>query len=298
MEFKQLEAFVAVVDYGSFSEAARKLYLTQPTISAHVRSLEEELHTRLILRTTKKTTITTRGYQLYDSAVRMLEIRNNLLENFTGVQKHMIDLSASTIPSSYLLPEILAAFGKTHPDIYFHSIQADSAESINRVLDGTVDLALVGQNTRDETCVFLPFCQDKLVIATPITNHYLSLQNKTVSFEDFIKDPIIIREKDSGTKKEMDLFLERIGITPSDLNVIARMNDLEGIKKSIVNGLGISILSARSAIDLQKTRQILLFPLEESAHKRTFYIVYSKNRILKPHVRQFIQFIQNFYRTF
>lgn len=298
MEFKQLEAFVAVVDYGSFSEAARKLYLTQPTISAHVRSLEEELHTRLILRTTKKTTITTRGYQLYDSAVRMLEIRNNLLENFTGVQKHMIDLAASTIPSSYLLPEILAAFGKTHPDIYFHSIQADSAESINRVLDGTVDLALVGQNTRDETCVFLPFCQDKLVIATPITNHYLSLQNKTVSFKDFIKDPIIIREKGSGTKKEMDLFLERIGITPSDLNVIARMNDLEGIKKSIVNGLGISILSARSAIDLQKTKQILLFPLEESAHKRTFYIVYSKNRILKPHVRQFIQFIQNFYRTF
>ena len=293
-----MEAFVAVVDYGSFSEAARKLYLTQPTISAHVRSLEEELHTRLILRTTKKTTITTRGYQLYDSAVRMLEIRNNLLENFTGVQKHMIDLAASTIPSSYLLPEILAAFGKTHPDIYFHSIQADSAESINRVLDGTVDLALVGQNTRDETCVFLPFCQDKLVIATPITNHYLSLQNKTVSFEDFIKDPIIIREKGSGTKKEMDLFLERIGITPSDLNVIARMNDLEGIKKSIVNGLGISILSARSAIDLQKTKQILLFPLEESAHKRTFYIVYSKNRILKPHVRQFIQFIQNFYRTF
>ena len=298
MEFKQLEAFVAVVDYGSFSEAARKLYLTQPTISAHVRSLEEELHTKLILRTTKKTTITTRGYQLYDSAVRMLEIRNNLLENFTGVQKHMIDLAASTIPSSYLLPEILAAFGKTHPDIYFHSIQADSAESINRVLDGTLDLALVGQNTRDETCVFLPFCQDELVIATPITNHYLGLQNKSVTFEDFIKDPIIIREKGSGTKKEMDLFLEQIGVTPSDLNVIARMNDLEGIKKSIVNGLGISILSARSAIDLQKTKQILLFPLEESAHKRTFYIVYSKNRILKPHVRQFIQFVQNFYRTF
>lgn len=298
MEFKQLEAFVAVVDYGSFSEAARKLYLTQPTISAHVRSLEEELHTKLILRTTKKTTITTRGYQLYDSAVRMLEIRNNLLENFTGVQKHMIDLAASTIPSSYLLPEILAAFGKTHPDIYFHSIQADSAESINRVLDGTVDLALVGQNTRDETCVFLPFCQDELVIATPITNHYLGLQNKSVTFEDFIKDPIIIREKGSGTKKEMDLFLEQIGVTPSDLNVIARMNDLEGIKKSIVNGLGFSILSARSAIDLQKTKQILLFPLEESAHKRTFYIVYSKNRILKPHVRQFIQFVQNFYRTF
>ena len=289
MEFKQLEAFVAVVDYGSFSEAARKLYLTQPTISAHVRSLEEELHTKLIIRTTKKTTITTKGYQLYDSAVRMLEIRNNLLENFTGVQKHMIDLAASTIPSSYLLPEILATYGKTHPDTYFHSIQTDSAESINRVLDGTVDLALVGQNTSDESCVFLPFCQDELVIATPVTQHYLEMQNHAITFQDFMKDPIIIREKGSGTKKEMDIFLEKLGITSSDL---------ESIKKSIVNGLGISILSARSTIDLQKTKQILLFPLEESAHKRTFYIVYSKNRILKPHVRQFIRFVQDFYRTY
>ena len=76
---------------------------------------------------------------------------------------------------------------------------------------------------------FLPFCQDELVIATPVPQHYLEMQNHAITFQDFMKDPIIIREKGSGTKKEMDLFLERIGITPSDLNVIARMNDLEGI---------------------------------------------------------------------
>lgn len=299
MEFKQLEAFVAVVDYGSFSEAARRLYLTQPTISAHIRSLEDELHMKLIIRTTKKTTVTAKGYQLYDSAVRMLDIRNNLLENFTGAHKHMIDLAASTIPSSYLLPELLAAFGKAHPDVYFHSVQSDSAESISRVLDGTVDLALVGQNTRDESCVFLPFCYDELVLATPVTDRYLSLYShlpdEPISFRDFAKDPIIIREKGSGTKKEMDLFLEKNGIIPGNLNVVARMNDLESIKKSIVNGLGISILSSRSVTDLQKTKQILVFPLGEPTHKRSFYIVYSKNRILKPHVKQFIQFVRDYY---
>ena len=299
MEFKQLEAFVAVVDYGSFSEAARRLYLTQPTISAHIRSLEDELHMKLIIRTTKKTTVTAKGYQLYDSAVRMLDIRNNLLENFTGAHKHMIDLAASTIPSSYLLPELLAAFGKAHPDVYFHSVQSDSAESISRVLDGTVDLALVGQNTRDESCVFLPFCYDELVLATPVTDRYLSLYShlpdEPVSFRDFAKDPIIIREKGSGTKKEMDLFLEKNGIIPGNLNVVARMNDLESIKKSIVNGLGISILSSRSVTDLLKTKQILVFPLGEPTHKRSFYIVYSKNRILKPHVKQFIQFVRDYY---
>ena len=295
MEFKQLEAFVAVVDYGSFSEAARKLYLTQPTISTHIRSLEEELHTRLIIRTTKKLTITPKGYQLYDSAVLMLDIRNNLFENFTGSKKQIIDLAASTIPSSYLLPELMAGFGRMYPDVYFHSWQTDSAGAISRVLDGSVDLALTGQNTGDDSCIFIPFCQDDMVIATPVNDHYLQLKERPVTFSDFLKDPIIIRERGSGTKKEMDIFLENAGIEPSSLNVVARMNDLESIKKSIVNGLGISILSARSAVDLKKTKQILLFPLEGTAHKRSFYIVCSKNRILKAHVRQFIQYVKNYY---
>ena len=295
MEFKQLEAFVAVVDYGSFSEAARKLYLTQPTISTHIRSLEEELHTRLIIRTTKKLTITPKGYQLYDSAVRMLDIRNNLFENFTGSKKQIIDLAASTIPSSYLLPELMAGFGRMYPDVYFHSWQTDSAGAISRVLDGSVDLALTGQNTGDDSCIFIPFCQDDMVIATPVNDHYLQLKERPVTFSDFLKDPIIIRERGSGTKKEMDIFLENAGIEPSSLNVVARMNDLESIKKSIVNGLGISILSARSAVDLKKTKQILLFPLEGTAHKRSFYIVCSKNRILKAPVRQFIQYVKNYY---
>lgn len=295
MEFKQLEAFVAVVDYGSFSEAARKLYLTQPTISTHIRSLEEELHTRLIIRTTKKITITPKGYQLYDSAVRMLDIRDNLFENFTGSKKQIIDLAASTIPSSYLLPELMAGFGRMYPDVYFHSWQTDSAGAISRVLDGNVDLALTGQNTGDDSCVFIPFCQDDMVIATPVNDHYLQLKERPVTFYDFLKDPIIIRERGSGTKKELDIFLENTGIEPSSLNVVARMNDLESIKKSIVNGLGISILSARSTVDLKRTKQILLFPLEETTHKRSFYIVYSKNRILKAHVRQFIQYVKNYY---
>ncbi|HIY00760.1 MAG TPA: LysR family transcriptional regulator [Candidatus Blautia faecipullorum] len=297
MEFKQLEAFVAVVDYGSFSEAARRLYLTQPTISAHIRALEDELKVKLIIRTTKKISVTTKGYQLYDSAARMLHIRNNLIEDFTESKKRIIDLGVSTIPSSYLLPELLAEFGKHHPDVYFHSLQSDSLDAIGRVLDGSVDLSLAGQNTGDETCCFIPFCQDSLVIAAPVTDHYLQMEGKKLTFQDFIRDPIIIREKGSGTKKEMDLFLEKIGVAPTELNVVARMNDLESIKKSIVNGLGISILSARSVQDLKKTKQILLFTLDEAVHTRSFYIVYSKNRILKPHVRQFIHFVQDFYKS-
>lgn len=300
MEFKQLEAFVAVVENKSFSEAARKLNLTQPTISAHIQTLEQELNSRLLIRTTKKLTITQRGLQLYDCASNMLNMRKNIIDEFTGHNKKIIDLAVSTIPSSYLLPEILGAFTKQISDIYFHSWQSDSLGAVSRVLDGSVDLALIGNTFDEPDCCFIPFRQDKLVIATPVNDHYLQLEKKSKSgaleFSDFLKEPFIMRETGSGTKKEIDRYLEERNIPASSLRIVARMNDLEAIRKSVAGGLGISILSACSARDLADTHQILMFPLNSEKAVRTFYIVYSKNRILKPHVKQFLKFVKDFYQ--
>ena len=300
MEFKQLEAFVAVVENKSFSEAARQLNLTQPTISAHIQTLEQELNSRLLIRTTKKLTITQRGLQLYDCASNMLNMRKNIIDEFTGHNKKIIDLAVSTIPSSYLLPEILGAFTKQISDIYFHSWQSDSLGAVSRVLDGSVDLALVGNTFDEPDCCFIPFRQDKLVIATPVNDHYLQLEKKSKSgaleFFDFLKEPFIMRETGSGTKKEIDRYLEEHHISDTALHIVARMNDLEAIRKSVAGGLGISILSACSAKDLADTHQILMFPLNSEKAVRTFYIVYSKNRILKPHVKQFLKFVKDFYQ--
>ena len=300
MEFKQLEAFVAVVENKSFSEAARQLNLTQPTISAHIQTLEQELNSRLLIRTTKKLTITQRGLQLYDCASNMLNMRKNIIDEFTGHNKKIIDLAVSTIPSSYLLPEILGAFTKQISDIYFHSWQSDSLGAVSRVLDGSVDLALVGNTFDEPDCCFIPFCKDKLVIATPVNDHYLQFEKKSKSgaleFSDFLKEPFIMRETGSGTKKEIDRYLEEHHISDTALHIVGRMNDLEAIRKSVAGGLGISILSACSAKDLADTHQILMFPLNSEKAVRTFYIVYSKNRILKPHVKQFLKFVEGFYQ--
>ena len=300
MEFKQLEAFVAVVENKSFSEAARQLNLTQPTISAHIQTLEQELNSRLLIRTTKKLTITQRGLQLYDCASNMLNMRKNIIDEFTGHNKKIIDLAVSNIHSYYLLPEILGAFTKQISDIYFHSWQSDSLGAVSRVLDGSVDLALIGNTFDEPDCCFIPFRQDKLVIATPVNDHYLQLEKKSKSgaleFSDFLKEPFIMRETGSGTKKEIDRYLEERNIPASSLRIVARMNDLEAIRKSVAGGLGISILSACSARDLADTHQILMFPLNSEKAVRTFYIVYSKNRILKPHVKQFLKFVKDFYQ--
>lgn len=175
MEFKQLEAFVAVVDYKSFSEAAKHLYLTQPTISSHIQALEKELNSRLLIRTTKQMKVTDRGMQLYECAVHMLNMRDQITDEFVGNKWKLIDVSASTIPSSYLLPELLSEFSKIQPDIHFHIWQSDSADAIEKVIQGAVDFGLTGSKTDAEDCCFIPFCTDSLVMAAPVTPEYLEL---------------------------------------------------------------------------------------------------------------------------
>lgn len=297
MELKQLEAFVSVVDYNSFSEAARHLFLTQPTVSAHVASLEKELNTKLISRTTKKLQVTPQGYDLYDAAVSMLKIRDHILNEFVGSHKQIIELGASTIPSSYVLPEVLSAFGQVNPDVYFHSELSDSMGIIQQVENGRLDFGLVGMTTDSSELVYIPFLKDELVIATPVTPHYLELSNQNADLTELMDEPFILREKGSGTKKAVDRYLEERHIPAGALNVVARMNDLEAVKRSIINGLGISILSAKSVQDLKDSRQILIFPLDNPAPTRSLYIVYRKKHALLPHVRRFIQFVQNYYQA-
>ena len=191
MEFKQLEAFVAVVDYKSFSEAAKHLYLTQPTISSHIQALEKELNSRLLIRTTKQMKVTDRGMQLYECAVHMLNMRDQITDEFVGNKWKLIDVSASTIPSSYLLPELLSEFSKIQPDIHFHIWQSDSADAIEKVIQGAVDFGLTGSKTDAEDCCFIPFCTDSLVMAAPVTPEYLEQEIDSV-FTDIRPDAVKI----------------------------------------------------------------------------------------------------------
>lgn len=295
MEFKQLEAFVAAVDYNSFSEAAKHLYLTQPTISAHISTLEKELNSKLIIRTTKKMELTARGQQFYECAVNILNMRNNIVREFTGGSRKLISLGASTIPSSYILPEVLGAFNQVEPDVIFNIWQSDSKKVINKVIEGTIDFGLTGMTTDTEDCIFVPFFQDELAIAAPATAYYQKLKEQNADLNTLLQEPIIMRENGSGTQKEIDQYLSLHQVNVTNLHVVARMNDLESIKYSISNGLGISILSTLSIRDMSSTGKLLEFPLNGDGHRRNLYIVYSKHRILKPYVKQLISFLKGYY---
>ena len=150
MELKQLQSFCAVVQYRSFTKAAEKLYLSQPTVSTHIRQLEEEFGSRLIVRTTKSIEVTPRGQELYACACGIVHLRDDLLRSWSDEDEKVIRIGASTIPSAYILPQILPAFRREHPAPQFHVFQSDSEGIAEGLLTGSFDVGLIGARIHEE----------------------------------------------------------------------------------------------------------------------------------------------------
>lgn len=296
MEFKQLHSFIAVVECQSFTKAAQKLYLSQPSISTHIQKLEEELHSRLIIRTTKSIEVTPRGLELYECACEIVNRWDGLLRHWDRQAGQIIRLGASTIPSAYILPELLPAYGKEHPGTYFSIHQSNSQDIINRLLRGDFDIGLIGMESTEASLSCVPFYEDRMVIITPVNDDFLSLsQHEPFPLELLTRTPVILREKHSGSRKSADRFLESLGICEENLLAAARINDQEAIKNLVAQGLGISILSERAARNFVNEKRVLVFQLPETAARRSLYLIYPKHYMLSRSLQGFMDYILRFY---
>lgn len=298
MELRQLQSLMAVVEYKSFSKAAEKLFISQPTISTHIRMLEEELNSRLIIRTTKSIEVTMHGRELYECAHQIFSLKDNLVQRWAEENKKIIRVGASTIPADYILPEILPVFRKHEPDIKFYIHQNDSQNIISGLLNGNFSLGMVGMKQQEKMISFVPFYQDEMVMITPKKERFFNINKDSFSLKDIIfNEPIILREQGSGSKKSIETYFEKMNINEEDLQIIARLNDQESIKKLVASGLGISFISEKAVEDSAKEK-LLVFKLPNYSTKRNLYFAYRKDYILQEHIVRFIKFVQDFYAIF
>lgn len=295
MNLKHLEAFVCVAEMKNFSQAAKKLYLTQPTVSAHIHALEKELGVRLLIRTTKDVELSQDGELLYDNARKMLQLEKNILRDFSrkdssGIQK--ITVGASTVPGQYILPGILSLFSRTYPGNQLELMEVDSMEVVRMVLAGKVEIGFTGTMLEDPTCVFEPFYSDRLVVITPNAERYRKLQGKNFPQEQFYEERWIVREEGSGTRKESERYLKEKGMDIRRMNVVATISNQETIKKSVSADMGISIISGAAVEDYVRQGELLCFPLADGDIYRKLYMVWSKNHKPGKAARLFIQFVR------
>lgn len=296
MEFRQLESFCAVVRYQSFTKAAEKLYISQPTISTHIRMLEQEFNSRLIIRTTKNIEITPHGKELFACAQKIFTLKNDLIQKWSEENKKIIRIGVSTIPADYILPEVLPLFCQKYPDIQLHIHQNDSGNILQSILNGKFTIGMVGMKIFEKELDFVPFFHDEIVMITPKQEKFLHFAQKAFNQDDLIsllkKETIILREQGSGSKKRLESYFEQINLSEKFLNIIARLNDQESIKKLVASGLGISFISAKAITDADN---LLTIKLPENNLTRSLYFAYHKDYILKEHILSFIKFVQNFY---
>ena len=296
MNLKQLEAFVQVSESGSFSKAAKELFLTQPTISAHISSLEKELNVRLFIRNTKEVSLSDDGKDLYRYAKQITDLEKAIEERFymdSDDGKHFITIAASTIPAQYLLPKVLMCYRERYPKEQIKIMETDSSEVVTQVVDHMVDVGFTGTVLEKKHCKYIPFYKDELAVIAPDTPEYRILKEQNRDDIDWIKrKPLILREEGSGTRKEAEKQLKNAGISMEDLDIVASIANQETIKKSVKQGMGITVLSRLAAEDEEG---LLIFPIPGADEGRDINLVYNKNYQMTRSADRFIRIVKEVY---
>src|SRR5215210_6344884 len=183
MDTRQLQAFCAVVEKKSFSQAAEQLGVTQPAVSLQVRALEDRVGQTLLDRSGRRVEPTEAGKRLYRSAQRMLTLEEQLLAEVEddGKLAGRLAIGASTGPGAHLVPLLLCEFQREHPGLHVALSIWDTQTVIERVADRQLELGVVGALRRHRSLEFEPLVRDEIVLAVP-PGH--SAAGGTISFDE------------------------------------------------------------------------------------------------------------------
>ena len=297
MDFKQLEAFVAVAKYGSFSKAARELFLTQPTISSHIQNLEKELDTVLFNRSNKYITLTKSGEILFDNAISIL---NNCkkaiydIKEYSGNIEGVIDIASSSIPETYILPKFIKSFSNKYPNVKFSISHYDSQYAISEILNERSSFGFIGSKTLNPQIECINLLSDELVLITPLDLN-IDNDNGYIDLEKLSNFKYIMRKDGSATKNLTLNVLKENNFNIDTLNIVAHVESNEAIKEMVKIGLGVSFISYSSVEDYITSNKINYYKIKNIDFTRNFYFIYSKKKAFNPLENKFLT---NVYKYF
>lgn len=293
MEFKHLAAFTAVVRYQSFTKAARALFLTQPSVSAQVSQLEEELQTKLLERTTKSIRLTAAGEELFEYASGILAVREKIYRRCSSGRRVPVCIGASTIPSAYLLPDLLTAYRRRVPDFSFELHQSGSQKVIDGVIESRYDVGFVSLAYQDSAFACVRLWSDRLVFITPPVEKYQELLlSRLDPVLELLREPLIFREQGSGSLQSAERFLAQAGLTENELNIVARVDDTEAIKRMVACGLGIAVISDLAVRKEIAEGRLLAFGGDDPTVQRDIFMIHRRDYGLRAGLRAFLEYLE------
>jgi DNA-binding transcriptional LysR family regulator len=295
MDFKQIEAFINVAKYKSFSKAAASSFLSQPAISSHISSLEKDLKIQLFDRTSKEVALTPAGESFLNYAIDILNTRDkaiSTLSSFNDIVEGNLYLSASTTPCNTLVPDLLKHFHASYPNVHFNVTEISSGQIIDNIIKFDSELGIVGNMVNDEKIESFKLVEDELVVISPASFNL----PEELSLKDLLKHDFIMREKNSATRKTFEDMLQKKEVNSSSLKVPYEVNSLDTMLQFVKAGLGVSVVSSKVCSDYVSCGILRESRIKNLPMTRNIYLVVSSKRTLTPTAKAFFSMCRDKYK--
>jgi DNA-binding transcriptional LysR family regulator len=283
----RLRAFAAIARCGSLSRAAEELYVSQPAVSKHLASLETELGESLVVRGRQGATLTATGQVLADYVLRaeaLLANARRALHTDAGAEAGTLAISASGIPATYLLPELLATFRERHPAVEIGFEEGTSAGALELVRLHRVELAIIGGMTVPPELESEPLVEDEVVLVGPSALGVRRLRPKELEDLTWIS-----REEGSATRAAVETARWELGLHSV---AMLELQSWEAVKLAVAKGAGIAAIS-RFALDLElEAGRLVVLDVPRWRLTRTISAVYTRGVPLTPPAERFLDLLR------
>jgi DNA-binding transcriptional LysR family regulator len=290
MDTRQLQAFCAVVEKKSFSQAADQLGVTQPAVSLQVRALEDRVGQTLLDRSGRRVEPTEAGRRLYRSAQRMLALEEQLLEEVAaddGPIGGTLAIGASTGPGAHLVPLLLCEFQALHSDLHVALSIWDTQTVIDKVVERQLELGVVGARRRHRSLEFEPLVRDEIVLAVP-PGH--SAAGGTISVEELRDETLIVMQEGAGVRQVVEEELRRAGLRLRGIEPKLELGLQESVKSAVAAGYGVSFISRTAVEGELSAGRLAAAQVEGVEPARQIYIVRARGRTSTRAAEAFLDF--------
>ena len=275
IDLTRLKAFIFAAESLSFSEAAKQLHLTQPTVSHHIKNLERTLGVELFTRSGHTLMLTEAGRLLLPFAHDLIHQANEVQDMMSSLQQKIVGhlrIACSTTSGKYILPQLAARFSQRFPGIKVSIMACTSQYIIPELLEGEANLAVVSSY---DLCGDVLECQeffnDLITLIVPVGHPWASRQ--FVEPADLLDEDVILREPTSGTRRVLMTELAKHDISLDDLRIYLEMGNAEAIVRTVEAGYGVSFVSTLAAEWALKVGRVVSVPVADLELRRKVYMV-------------------------
>lgn len=289
----RLVVFRKVAEQLSFRKAAEELYLTQPAVSLQIKALEEDLSVKLFDRAGTHIRLTDAGEILLgyaEQASSLLVQAEHDIAALSGNHAGRLALGASTTIAQYVLPRFLGEFQRQFPHVHSTLISGNTEEIVAAIERKKIVFGLIEGPARSHAVKTEPFLKDTLVLIASTAHEMAELGS--ISCTELKTAPILLRERGSGTRRVVELALEKHGIKRNSLNVIMELDSSEAIKSAVEAGLGVGFISRWAiAKDARLNATFKIVEIHGLSIRRDFLLAYPSGPAPAGLAKQFAKFM-------